>query len=237
MPNFSEGLPGPNQLRGASWTPGPNGQFTPINPGDLENLAVQADLGAETSARAAFAKRYPLLQAADEFDMNSDFTNLAGQEDPQIHEALATAGLGNVDFGANNPYLYARNMGQPILSKQMRDRNYNQRLFSEHPVHQLGLGPSDIANIAAWNTGGANAFNQGVAGINLQNYDQQQLANSQLEASIIGGIGQVGAAGIKTGFSNPQTSPSYYAFNAPPVYGGDWSNSGFDFSSLDFGGG
>lgn len=219
LPFFGGGLPPASGLRGGQFQASGNGTFIPIDPARLENLAVQADITAEANAKAAWAARYPLLAAADKYDINSAWMNTAGQEDPFIHSALDQAGLGGYHF-QGNPYLQARNMGTAILSKEQRDRNYNARMFQEHPINQLGLGPEDIANIAAWNTGGANAFNQGVAAQNLQNYITSEQQNSQLTASLLGSFGALGGAALSR-FNygqptpNPQLGSSFYYFGAP----------------------
>lgn len=231
IPDLSELFPGltpSNELPTFSNTPGqlltgspvagdPSGKLTPLNINKLEQTGIQADELGYNLSDADFAKRFPELVKARDYNIDSSKTNMAGGRDPFIYDALNKAGLGDIDFGTGE-HTIERNMGVKINSKENRDRTYFQRLLQDNPQRAFGLNSKDVARVALANTGGINMNALGQA----QGRLEQALSNSQTDAAsqaaLVSALGSIGAAGVKAAgsFTSPTLTPNYYT--APPGY-------------------
>lgn len=190
------------------------------NVGNAQSVARNADIQAYNLSDADYAKRFPDLVAGRSYNVNNAVSNLEGQTDPHITQALQSAGLGSPDLG-NTEFEQARSLGQPILKKEQRDRNYFQTLLSDNPQRAFGLSGGDVANIALSNVGAANSYNQGIYGTRLAGYNQNLLQNAQNNSALISALGSLAGAGIKYG-SQPSYGSStlnygYYAGQQPYI--------------------
>lgn len=217
----------------------PSGKFKFLNPSKLEKMAVQADQLGYNLSDEDWAKRFPWLAKGRDYAVESARSNLAGERDPFLTNTLKQAGLGDVDFGTGE-FKQARNMGQPILQKEQRDRAYFQRLMADNPQRAFGLNAGDIARIAMANTNGVNMnalglatgrANQAISNINSQAQDNAAMISA---FSKIGSTA-IGAFANKTNYTSPTLQPGYY--NAPgyAVPQGTYSGAGLGWG--DYGSG
>ena len=252
LPGFSDlqtGLSDNRDLSGGKLQVTPNTKVKPLNINKMEKMAIQADQLGYNLSDEDFARRFPWLVKGREAGIESARSNLAGERDPFLYQALNQAGLGDIDFGTGE-FKQARNMGQPILAKEARDRAYFQRLLADNPQRAFGLNAGDVARIALANTQGANMLGLGVA----QGRVNQALTNIQSDAAnqaaMINAFGQLAGAGIKglsqfgsgggsPSYVSPTLSPSFYnqpgatafSYSTPPgTYSGDWFNYGDSYS-------
>lgn len=228
LPTFS-GTPG-KLLTGTPVSGDPKGKLTPLNINRLEQAGIQADELGYNESDADFARRFPELVKARDYNINSSQTNMAGGRDPFIYDALSKAGLGDIDFGTGE-HTIERNMGVKINSKENRDRTYFQRLLQDNPQRAFGLNSKDVARVALANTSGINMNALGQAQGNLE----QALSNSQSDAAnqaaLFSAIGSIGAAGVKAApnFNSPTLNSGFYAPPAAP----SGYNSGNSFGYND----
>jgi hypothetical protein len=187
-----------------------------------EQQALAADVASYNRSDADYAQRFPDLVAGRNYNVANAVSNLGGQTDPTITNALKTAGFGGTNMGGT-VFQQARAMGQPILAKEQRDRNYFETLLSDNPQRAFGLSGGDVANIALANVGAQNAYNQGTYGTRVGAANAQLLQNAQNSAALYGAIGAIGSAGIKYGASQNYNSPAlsygYYQPNQSIYYG------------------
>lgn len=221
-----------------------------LSPTDLENTAVSFDTQGYNASDADYAKRFPELVAGRDSSIANANANLSGVQDPIYNSVFKQSGLGPLNLG-NTSFQQSKNLGQPILAKEQRDRNYFETLFAANPSRTFGLSPGDEANIALANSGAQTQFNAATVGSKINELNAQTAQNAAL-ASTIGGIaGKTVSAGIG-GLTQPTTStdpfltPNYYggvtnyAGNYGfPQYGtggtGDYSSPPTDFgSSYDY---
>lgn len=247
IPDLSSEFPGlniPDINLGAGNLIGPgtrgdkSGKLTPLDPNALEKLAVQADTLGYGLSDQDFAARFPWLAKGREAEIASADTNLAGKTDPFMTKALKQSGLSDINFGQGE-YTQARNLGEPILAKENRDRSYFSRLLSENPQRSFGLNAGDIARIAMANTAGVNMVALGLA----QGRVNQALSNintqAQSEAGMISAIGQLGAAGLKAfgnqpNYTSPQLNLGYYNNFTNPYAPNFYSNQFTDPTSPNY---
>lgn len=185
--------------------------------------ALAADVASYGRSDADYAQRFPQLVAGRDYNVNNATTNLNGQTDPSITNALATAGFGGVNMGGT-VFQQSRAMGQPILAKEQRDRNYFETLLQDNPQRAFGLSGGDVANIALANVGASNSYNQGVYGTRIAAQNANILQNAQNSAALYGAIGALGSAGIKAygasqNYNSPTLTSSYYQPNPYVAYG------------------
>ncbi len=193
----------------------------------VEQQAIAADQTSYGLSDADFANRFPQLAAGRNYNVADSAYNLAGNTDPQVSGAINKAGLGTPNWG-NTEFSQARNAGQPILSKEKRDRNYFQTLLSDNPQRAFGLSGGDVVNLAMANLGAQNQFNQSVYGTRIVGQNQAIAQNAQNAAALYGAIGSLGSAAIKSygspNYTSSYLSPSEYGAYNPyllSAYGGD----------------
>lgn len=177
-----------------------------IDPNELSQQMTQYDKDYYQTAADRFKQQYPDLVAGRTALLQGAEAPLVGGGDPYAQNALAKAGLGDVNLGSDMEHL-AINTGQPIADVKNRDRSYFANLLNgplnnrfNLEKHQLGLSGVDLANVALTNANMArmqseaktqNLINQGLAGA------QQQ---AQTTAGIAGSIGSLAHSFL----SNPQ---------------------------------
>lgn len=191
--------------------------FVPVDPNQVENLALQFDQRGYGLSDADYAARFPQLAAGRNYEANNAALNISGQTDPLLTSTLKTSGLGNVNFGQGE-YKQARNMGVGILDKEKRDRNYFSRTLANNPQRTFGLSGQDIAHIALANTNGQNIFNQGAYGAKVNANISAINQDAQNQSAIIGGIGAITGATIKGFASNPYLTAGGYGATNPYPY-------------------
>lgn len=228
LPTFSN-EPG-KLLTGKPLTGDPKGKLTPLNINKLEQIAIQADELGYNLSDEDFARRFPDLVKARDYNIESSRLNIAGERDPFIYNALSEAGLGDIDFGTG-VHNIERNMGVKIGSKESRDRTYFQRLLADNPQRAFGLNSKDVARVALANTQGINMNAMGQSEGRLQQALSNASSDAASQAALVGAIGSIGAAGIKAyggSHVSPTLSPNYYAPSVPAGY-----NSGASFGYGD----
>jgi hypothetical protein len=197
-----------------------------------ENLVFnQSVLGynlADSSFQTGFTA--PLAPAATSM-LNQLSTQSTGPISTEAQGALATAGLGDetAKIDSGNEFKTAQELGQPILSKEQRDRNYASSILSTpyFAPRSFTLSPSDVAQIAAGNSGNVNAFNQALGQINSNQAVTNTLQNAQdIQAlsSLVSGFAKAGANYYQSPYANPfafvygDGQSSYFGPNAD-IYG------------------
>lgn len=169
----------------------------------------KADIPALQAEAASVAKRgYQLsdqdlasrvgpLIGARNVSITDSINQLKGGLPSQATGALATAGLvpesKSITAGGNE-FSTARNLGEGILAKEARDRNYFESELQANPERGdlSGISGSGFLKLMLANSGLANQVNQQVFGTQLQSYNTavaQQGQNYGALTNIIGGLG------------------------------------------------
>lgn len=132
-----------------------------LNAGKLEDKAVKYDTEAYARADADLLKRFPSLVNARDWSIADSGQQLGGDIGSTTRGALESAGLGDEAsrMSTGSEFKTALNMGEGILSKEQRDRNYFERVLAENPARKFGLSGADAVRIAMANTGNTNAIN------------------------------------------------------------------------------
>lgn len=182
-----------------------------------------------------WATRFPEFPKGRDFAIDNANLNLSGAVDPLVSGTLNQSGLGMVDLRGNS-FEQSRNLGQPILAKEQRDRNYFQRLLTD-PLNQprgdlAGLSGKNIAEIRAVESGNKINYDWANFGTNINQYNaqtQQANALSSTLGRLAGGIAQTGAGALSNGQqSTPYTQSNYLNpgfYNYVPQ--GGYYNPGF----------
>lgn len=203
-----------------------------------QDLALSQDISSFAASDADWAKRFPELVKGRNFMIADANAQSKGGISSAATGALKTAGLGDLKFAGKNEFQTARNLGQPILAKEQRDRNFASNLLLQNPQRQFGLSGKDVTNIALANTGDTNAIASAVAQTQANAYSSSVAQTAQDFSgitSILGGLSNNYARyGNVFGGSNIYTNPeNTYALGAPPPP----SLYGESFASLDAGAG
>lgn len=184
--------------------------FVPIDIANTAKMAFIADKAGYDISDADWKKRFPLLSAGRDYNVKDMAGNLSGVVSPTVTNTLDKAGL-SANLG-NDQFKQARNLGQPVLSMEQRNRNYFQKLLGDNPQRTAGLSGQDVTRIAVANTGSQQNFNQGIFQSNIGKYNSQIGQNIQNTNAAIGGLGSL--AGLLTqnqNYNSPYLSgPSYY---------------------------
>lgn len=191
-----------------------------VNVPQVGAQALAADKASYAASDADFANRFPQLVTGRQYNIGNAVSNLNGATDPKISSELQRAGLGSPNLG-NTEFAQARSLGQPILAKEQRDRNYFQTLLSNNPQRAFGLSGGDVTNIALANLGAQNAYNQNTFGTRINAANQQIAQNAQLYGAIAGAVGSIGSAGIRA-YNQPSVSDPYLSYGqySPYTYPG-----------------
>ena len=145
---------------------------------------------------------------------------LKGSVSPLVASTLASTGLEAVPKG--NEFQTAQQLGLPITAKLQRDRQNLNRVIAENPQHVGKLSGTQVATLMANNYKNANAFNQQLLGINLNNYAGAAAQYNQNLAAIGPAIGGIAQAGVQTYINkDPLNLGTYQAgqtYGQVPVY-------------------
>lgn len=173
-----------------------------LDPAALEKAAVAADTKGYAWSDADYARRFPNLVNARNYAVNNSVSNLGGVQDPSINSALNQSGIGPVNLG--NEFQQSRNLGQPVLAKEQRDRTYFQRLLSENPERTFGLNGGDVARIAAANAGSKMSFDWANFGSKVNAANAKNASSAAGIQALTGGIAS--AAKSLGSFFQPKTT-------------------------------
>jgi hypothetical protein len=201
-----------------------------VNIPQAESQATAADIHGYNLSDQDYAKRFPDLVSGRQYNVNNAVSNLQGQTDPHIASAIQGAGLGTPNLGSNE-FQQARSLGQPILAKEKRDRNYFQSVLSDNPQRAFGLSGGDVASLAQANIGAQNQFNQNIYGTRIQGYNQNILQNAQLNSALIGSFGSLASTGIKYVAQPSSSSFLGYGQYAPSFPAAAYIPGGLDSSA------
>jgi hypothetical protein len=203
---------------GGSAPPQPN--LKQINIGDVSNQMRAADIAGYAASDANLKQRFPAQIAGRDYNIANAASNLRGETDPLMSGTLQTAGFGTPNLGANE-FQQARSLGQPILAKEKRDRNYFQTLLRDNPQRQIGPSGEDTANFAMANVAGGNNLNLSTFGTQILAANARAQQAAQANAALYSSVGSLGAAGIRSqaqpNYNSPYFSSSTYA---PYFYSG-----------------
>jgi hypothetical protein len=195
-----------------------------IDVGSAADLVKQYNTAAFDSSDAAYAnpgnapgvpQTGPLVTARN-FAIGDLLTQSSGALSSQTGGALATAGLGTEGSKIAGPTELAtsRNLGQPLLAKEMRDRNFAQSFLAQNPERSIGLTGNQALDILVANTGNINAYNQSI-------YSTQQAAANQ--GVLQEGQNALGAAnlfgGLTSILSNYLNKPTPYTDPFNSIWG------------------
>ena len=192
--------------------PGPMPAYVPLNIGQIENQAVNADTQGFKLSDTDYAARHPEMVQAEGLFANRTRQDQIGESElsPAIQSEFMRAGLssslGSMGDLANTNVLtpgsggeaaMARNLGLSIMEFQDRNRANRERSLTVadqlFPRRQFGLTGSNVANLMATNNASQNNWNQanyasqvGIAGTNLgiaQNAAASQVQNNNAQAA------------------------------------------------------
>lgn len=172
--------------------------FIKLDPAELlkTSQAQQAAAYAASDQRYASGYTAPLV-AARAATINDAAGQLAGQQDPAITGALNTAGLGNINFG-NNEFKQAQNLGQPILAKEQRDRNYFGTLLAQNQPRDItGFNSHDLGEVLAANSGNEANFNTARLGTQINQINANAAAGAQNASAISSLVNPVLQSGVR----------------------------------------
>lgn len=199
-------------------------KLTQVSIPGAEDLALNADITGYGLSDTAYATGFTAPLVSGRSAMITDANKQsAGGISSQATGAVVRAGLGDVakSIPGKNDFQTARNLGQPILSKEQRDRNFASNLLLQNPQRVYGLGGQDVTNIALANTGNVNAINAAVGQTQANAYSSsvaQGANNFAGITSLLGGLSTNYARyGNIFGGSNIYTNPeATYALGATP---------------------
>lgn len=209
--------------------------FHPIDISKIANAALNKDINRYESYRFPV---FPQLSALRQNEINDAYQQLTSPLGPEFqNEFMRNATIGTeAATGGGNPYSgmaladgsiakgsQSASFTRQAMAKQDYDRQRFEGLISANPVPGLGLSQQDIASMYIYNTGGQNAFAMG----NYANQIAGANANYAAEQNNINSIGNL-ISGLGNMYTNWSLSTGNSIFGGAP----DWSNSGFDFTSL-----
>jgi hypothetical protein len=209
-----------------------------------QGIVLGQDISQYAQSDADWAARFPGLASGRSAMINDLGTEMQGKLPAVTTSTLNTAGLGDEAkaIQGKNEFQTSRNLGQPILAKEQRDRNYAASLLAMNPPRQLGLSGQDVLDIVTANTGNVNAYRQAI------NTTQQNAAATATlqQGQDISALGSLLTAGAKVGasaYSDPYTSPfssiynpSPYSYIGAPSGSLDWSQEDPAFTAMATGG-
>ncbi len=192
-------------------------KFKKIDAKKVQEMAVQTDKASYALSDVNYKNRFPDLVKARDYMRGDIVDNMAGLVSPVEKQTLADAGLPQQSFnlGQGNIYNEAKALGRPILNLQQRGRKYFANEIAANPERQIGLTGQDIAHISIANVGGQNNFNQGLFGVRLGQYNQQQAQSADLTSGLISGLGSIVRSGTQLYHDVNSLDPSYYSSNQP----------------------
>ena len=197
-----------------------------IDIGAAQDAALGADIQGYNLSDTAYAApgsyTAPLVTGRGSM-IDSLLGESTGGISSQATGALDTAGLEDLatSIPGKNEFQTSRNLGQPILAKEQRDRNFASNLLLQNPQRLFGLSGQDVVHIALANTGNVNALNEAVAGTQANAYSSSVVQGAQNFAglsSLISGFAKnyASSGNIFSPYTNPTSI--YNPYNSPTFY-------------------